>query len=55
MHYIYFFLGDTVIFSSRIQLLVSKLGRSSKPSPRFFIVVGFIVQPFFFADQLSDR
>jgi myosin-1 len=30
---------DPVIFSSRIQLLVSKFGRSSKPSPRFLVVV----------------
>lgn len=31
--------GDSVIFSSRIQLLVSKFGRSSKPSPRFLVLV----------------
>ncbi|KAF7302719.1 Microfilament motor [Mycena chlorophos] len=30
--------GDEVTFSGRIQLLVSKLGRSSKPSPRFIVV-----------------
>ncbi|KAJ7070755.1 microfilament motor [Mycena amicta] len=30
--------SDEVTFSGRIQLLVSKLGRSSKPSPRFIIV-----------------
>ncbi|KAH9175500.1 P-loop containing nucleoside triphosphate hydrolase protein [Lactarius sanguifluus] len=29
---------DNVAFSARIQLLVSKLGRSSKPSPRFLII-----------------
>jgi len=29
---------DNVAFSARIQLLVSKLGRSSKPSPRFLVV-----------------
>ncbi|TBU29834.1 P-loop containing nucleoside triphosphate hydrolase protein [Dichomitus squalens] len=29
---------DQVTFSSRGQILVSKLGRSSKPSPRFFIL-----------------
>ena len=34
------FAGDTVIFSSRAQLLVSKFGRSSKPSPRFLVLVG---------------
>jgi len=32
-------LADNVAFSARIQLLVSKLGRSSKPSPRFLVVV----------------
>jgi myosin I len=31
--------AETVEFSSRAELLVSKLGRSSKPSPRFLIVV----------------
>ncbi|KAG8905402.1 class II myosin, partial [Tulasnella sp. 403] len=30
--------GETVHFSARIQLLVSKLGRSSKPSPRYLVV-----------------
>ncbi|KAJ7161280.1 microfilament motor [Mycena crocata] len=30
--------NEQVTFSSRIQLLVSKLGRSSKPSPRFIVV-----------------
>ncbi|KAH9081941.1 P-loop containing nucleoside triphosphate hydrolase protein [Lactarius deliciosus] len=30
---------DNVAFSARIQLLVSKLGRSSKPSPRFLVIV----------------
>ncbi|KAJ7170185.1 P-loop containing nucleoside triphosphate hydrolase protein [Mycena filopes] len=30
--------SDEVTFSGRIQLLVSKLGRSSKPSPRFLVV-----------------
>ncbi|KAJ7040318.1 P-loop containing nucleoside triphosphate hydrolase protein [Mycena alexandri] len=30
--------NDEVTFSGRIQLLVSKLGRSSKPSPRFLVV-----------------
>ncbi|KII94264.1 hypothetical protein PLICRDRAFT_421752 [Plicaturopsis crispa FD-325 SS-3] len=30
--------SDPVTFSSRIQLLVAKLGRSSKPSPRFIVV-----------------
>ncbi|KAF9270668.1 myosin-1 [Marasmius fiardii PR-910] len=30
--------GDEVVFSGKIQLLVSKLGRSSKPSPRWIVV-----------------
>ncbi|GAA6034384.1 hypothetical protein JCM8097_002697 [Rhodosporidiobolus ruineniae] len=30
--------NETVAFSSRAELLVSKLGRSSKPSPRFLIL-----------------
>ncbi|EPQ60451.1 myosin-1 [Gloeophyllum trabeum ATCC 11539] len=30
--------SEQAVFSSRIQLLVSKFGRSSKPSPRFLIV-----------------
>ncbi|KAJ6483910.1 P-loop containing nucleoside triphosphate hydrolase protein [Mycena vulgaris] len=30
--------NDQVTFSGRIQLLVSKIGRSSKPSPRFIVV-----------------
>ncbi|TFY81520.1 hypothetical protein EWM64_g2493, partial [Hericium alpestre] len=30
--------SETVSFSSRAQLLVSKLGRSSKPSPRYLVV-----------------
>ncbi len=32
--------GETVAFSARIQVLVSKLGRSSKPSPRYLVIVG---------------
>ena len=32
-------LAEDVAFSSRIQLLVSKFGRSSKPSPRFLVIV----------------
>ncbi|THH21199.1 hypothetical protein EW146_g278 [Bondarzewia mesenterica] len=32
--------AEDVTFSSRIQILVSKLGRSSKPSPRFLVVTG---------------
>jgi myosin-1 len=31
--------GESVAFSARIQLLVSKLGRSSTRSPRYLIVV----------------
>ncbi|ESK92714.1 microfilament motor [Moniliophthora roreri MCA 2997] len=30
--------GDEVTFSSKIQLLISKIGRSSKPSPRWLVV-----------------
>ncbi|KIY73607.1 myosin class I heavy chain [Cylindrobasidium torrendii FP15055 ss-10] len=30
--------NEEVVFSSRIQILVSKLGRSSKPGPRFLLV-----------------
>lgn len=33
------FKGDSVTFSGKIQLLVSKFGRSSKPSPRDILVV----------------
>ncbi|KAB5591955.1 Myosin-1 [Ceratobasidium theobromae] len=33
--------GETVQFSSRCQLLVSKLGRSSKPSPRYIVLVSW--------------
>lgn len=36
--------GDPVIFSSRVQMLVSKLGRSSKPSPRFLVLVSVILR-----------
>ncbi len=35
----YILSGDPVIFSSRVQMLVSKLGRSSKPSPRYLVLV----------------
>ena len=31
--------SESVYFSSRAELLVSKLGRSSKLSPRFLIIV----------------
>ena len=31
--------GETILLSCRIQLLVSKLGRSSKPSPRYLVLV----------------
>jgi myosin-1 len=31
--------AERVLLSSRIQLLVSKLGRSSKPSPRYLVLV----------------
>ncbi|KIY50413.1 myosin-1 [Fistulina hepatica ATCC 64428] len=30
--------SDAVLFSDRVEILVSKLGRSSKPSPRFLIM-----------------
>lgn len=30
--------GERVVFSGKAQLLVSKLGRSSKPSPRFLVL-----------------
>lgn len=32
-------LDQEVAFSSRAQLLISKFGRSSKPAPRFLVVV----------------
>lgn len=35
--------GEEVTFSGRIQLLVSKLGRSSKPTPRFILVTKKVV------------
>jgi len=31
--------NESVLFSARSQLLVSKLGRSSKPSPRYLVLV----------------
>jgi len=31
--------GEAILLSCRIQLLVSKLGRSSKPSPRYLVLV----------------
>jgi hypothetical protein len=37
------FLAENVTFSARAQLLVSKLGRSSKPSPRYVVVVSTVV------------
>lgn len=36
-------IGEHVVFSSRCQLLVSKFGRSSKPSPRYLIMVSAIL------------
>ena len=39
------YVGDHVTFSSRAQILVSKLGRSSKPSPRFLVLVRWDVSP----------
>lgn len=35
--------GESVLFSARGQLLVSKTGRSSKPSPRFIVLTGSAV------------
>ncbi|KAI0307947.1 myosin class I heavy chain [Multifurca ochricompacta] len=32
--------AENIAFSSRVHFLVSKLGRSSKPSPRFLVVTG---------------
>lgn len=34
------FPAESVVFSMRVEVLVSKLGRSSKPSPRFLLLVG---------------
>ena len=36
---LFFSAAEPVTFSSRIQLLVSRLGRSSKPSPRYLVLV----------------
>jgi myosin I len=36
------FTAEPAVFSCRIQLLVSKLGRSSKPMPRFLVVVRYL-------------
>lgn len=47
-----FFTAETVTFSSRIQILVSKLGRTSKLSPRFLILVSLIV--FLYYDFLTS-
>jgi myosin-1 len=49
--------AEPVTFSGRIQLLVSKLGRSSKPSPRFIIVVSFLLPatPSFTYRCLADQ
>jgi myosin-1 len=35
------FTAEPAVFSCRIQLLVSKFGRSSKPMPRFLVLVRF--------------
>ena len=37
--------GEEVVFSCRGEILVSKLGRSSKPSPRIIILVGHFPLP----------
>lgn len=48
------FAADTVAFSARAQLLVSKLGRSSKPAPRFLVVVRILLSHVDFgAEKLS--
>lgn len=38
------FQAEQASFSCRIQLLVSKFGRSSKPSPRFLILVSWCLE-----------
>ncbi|KAH8835554.1 myosin-1 [Flagelloscypha sp. PMI_526] len=43
--------SDPVTFSSRCQLLVSKMGRSSKPSPRFIVVTKKAVHILVVANQ----
>ena len=45
--------AEKVTFSSRVQLLVSRLGRSSKPSPRFFIMTDKAV--YFLVTQLVNK
>jgi myosin-1 len=35
--------NESVLFSARSQLLVSKLGRSSKPSPRYLVLVSEVL------------
>ncbi|CAD6890277.1 unnamed protein product [Tilletia controversa] len=44
---------ETVAFSSRVELLVSRLGRSSKPSPRFLIMTDKAV--YFIITQLVNK
>jgi Unconventional myosin tail, actin- and lipid-binding len=46
--------AEPVAFSGRIQLLVSKLGRSSKPSPRFILVVSLPCLTISFANQVMQ-
>lgn len=45
--------NETVAFSSRVQLLVSRLGRSSKPSPRFLVVTDRAA--YFIVTQLVNK
>lgn len=46
---------DPVIFSGRIQLLVSKLGRSSKPSPRFLVLTAKAIHILAVNEQLQTH
>jgi myosin I len=45
--------NETVTFSSRVELLVARLGRSSKPSPRFFVMTDKAV--YFIITQLVNK
>lgn len=45
--------AETAAFSARVQLLVSRLGRSSKPSPRFLIVTDRAV--YFIVTQVVNK
>jgi myosin-1 len=45
--------GEQVAFSARVQILVSRLGRSSKPSPRFFVLTDKAA--YFIVTQLVNK